>query len=60
MEGIYESEGVEEVISVYSGGKESNSTFEHVDTIKQDQTGLAASVEVYYNPLVPVSFKVNV
>ena len=62
VEAIYESvEGVEEVISGYSGGHTKNPTYEASNTGK---TGHAESVEVIYNPkkvdfatLVRVYFK---
>ncbi|PCE65076.1 peptide-methionine (S)-S-oxide reductase MsrA [Sediminicola luteus] len=54
VEAIYESvEGVEEVISGYSGGKEKNPTYKQVSYGK---TTHAEAVEVYYDPKV-VSFE---
>ena len=50
MEGVYESvKGVEEVISGYAGGKESNPTYEQVGS---HTTGHAETVQVYYDPSV--------
>ncbi len=50
VEAIYESvEGVEEVISGYSGGTKPNPTYEEIGT---GTTGHAEAVEVYYNPAV--------
>lgn len=50
VEAIYESlEGVKEVVSGYSGGKEKNPTYEQVGAHK---TGHAEAVEVYYDPAV--------
>lgn len=54
VEAIFESvEGVEEVISGYSGGKEKNPTYKQVSYGK---TTHAEAVEVYYDPKV-VSFE---
>jgi peptide-methionine (S)-S-oxide reductase len=53
VEAIFESvKGVEEVISGYAGGTETNPTYEQVS---YGRTGHAEAVEVYYNPEV-VSF----
>lgn len=47
VEAIYESvEGVEEAVSGYSGGKESNPTYEQVSSGK---TGHAETVKIYYD-----------
>ena len=54
VEAIFESvEGVEEVVSGYSGGKESNPTYQQVG---RGLTNHAEAVEVYYDPKV-VSFE---
>ncbi|GAA4112795.1 peptide-methionine (S)-S-oxide reductase MsrA [Aquimarina addita] len=53
VEAIYESiEGVDEVISGYSGGHTENPTYESSNT---GRTGHAEAVEVYYNPSI-ISF----
>ncbi|AWV98753.1 peptide-methionine (S)-S-oxide reductase MsrA [Arcticibacterium luteifluviistationis] len=53
VEAIYESlEGVKEVVSGYSGGKEKNPTYQQVGSHK---TGHTEAVEVYYDPTV-ISF----
>ncbi|WP_341224528.1 peptide-methionine (S)-S-oxide reductase MsrA [uncultured Arcticibacterium sp.] len=53
VEAIYESlEGVKEVVSGYSGGKEKNPTYQQVGA---HRTGHAEAVEVYYDPSV-ISF----
>lgn len=53
VEAIFESvKGVEEVVSGYAGGTESNPTYEQVS---YGRTGHAEAVEVYYNPEV-ISF----
>lgn len=50
VEAIFESvKGVEEVISGYAGGTETNPTYEQVS---YGRTGHAEAVEVYYNPEV--------
>jgi peptide-methionine (S)-S-oxide reductase len=54
VEAIFESvEGVKEVVSGYSGGKEENPTYQQVG---RGLTSHAEAVEVYYDPKV-VSFK---
>lgn len=48
VEAVFESvKGVEEVVSGYAGGKETNPTYEDVSA---GITGHAESVKVYYNP----------
>ena len=48
VEAVFESViGVQEVISGYSGGKESNPTYEKVSA---HETGHAEAIEVYYDP----------
>jgi peptide-methionine (S)-S-oxide reductase len=50
VEAVFESvKGVEEVESGYSGGKESNPTYEQVSS---HATGHAESIQVYYNPSI--------
>ncbi len=50
VEAVYESvKGVEEAVSGYAGGKESNPTYEQVGA---HRTGHAEVVEVYYDPAV--------
>jgi peptide-methionine (S)-S-oxide reductase len=50
VEGVFESvKGVEEAVSGYSGGKESNPTYEKVSA---HATGHAEAVQVYYDPSV--------
>ena len=54
VESAFESvNGVEEVISGYSGGKEPNPTYEQVGA---HLTGHAESIQVYYDPAI-VSYK---
>ena len=48
VEAVFESvKGVEEVVSGYSGGKETNPTYEEVSA---GNTGHAEAVKVYYDP----------
>jgi peptide-methionine (S)-S-oxide reductase len=50
VEAVFESvKGVEEAVSGYAGGKESNPTYEKVGS---HTTGHAETVKVYYNPSV--------